>query len=108
MFSAPKRDPSKIERGRGLGVAKEGDIANSNDEYAVGNDGNNKPLAKGVDDNDNKYDKDSNIANGNNEYTIGNDSVDEPLDKGKEEYDTLSPARMQACPESQRPSMPSG
>jgi hypothetical protein len=30
-------------------------IATDNDEYAVGNDGNNKPLAEGDDNNDNEY-----------------------------------------------------
>ncbi len=35
---------------------KEVDIANKEDEYAIGNDGNNKPLAEGNnDDNNNKY-----------------------------------------------------
>jgi hypothetical protein len=35
--------------------AKEVDIANNNDEYAIGNDGNNEPLAEGSDNIDNKY-----------------------------------------------------
>ena len=35
--------------------AEEVDIADDNDEYAVGDDGDNKPLAEGNDDNDDKY-----------------------------------------------------
>ncbi len=35
--------------------AKEVDIADDNDEYAVGNDGNNEPLAEGNDNEDGKY-----------------------------------------------------
>jgi hypothetical protein len=36
--------------------AKEVDIADNNDdEYAIGNDGNNKPLAEGDDNDDEKY-----------------------------------------------------
>jgi hypothetical protein len=98
----------KIERGRGLGVTKEGDIADGDNEYAVGDDGNKEPLAESNDNNDYKYDKDGNIADNNNEYTIGKGGVDEPLDKGDDEYDTLSAACARACPESQRPSVPSG
>jgi hypothetical protein len=76
----------------------EGDIANGKDEYAVGNDGNNKPLAEGDNNDDNEYAKDSNIANDNNKYAIGNDAVDKPLAKGINKYDTLSvpPARKHA------------
>ncbi len=54
MFSTSKCDASKIERGRGLGVAKESNIAKGNNEYTVGNDGNNNPLAEGNDDKDYK------------------------------------------------------
>jgi hypothetical protein len=81
----------KIERRRGLGAAKEGDIADGNNEYAIGNNGNNEPLSEGDDDNG-EYAKDGNIANDNDDYTIGNDSVDKPLAKGEDEYDTLSAA----------------
>ncbi len=35
--------------------AKEVDIAANDDEYAVGDDGNNKPLAEGNDNEDDKY-----------------------------------------------------
>ncbi len=34
--------------------AKEVDIADNDNEYAVGNNGNNKPLAEGDDNNNNK------------------------------------------------------
>ncbi len=97
----------KIERGRGIGVAAEGDIANGNDEYAVGDDSNKKPLAEGDDDDNNNYNKDGTIANNYDKYTVGNDSADEPLDEGDDTYDTLSAARTRACPESQRLSVPS-
>jgi hypothetical protein len=35
--------------------AKEVDIATNKDEYAIGKDGNNKPLAEGNNNEDNKY-----------------------------------------------------
>ncbi len=35
--------------------AKEVYIANDGDEYAIGNDGNNKPLAEGDNNNDKEY-----------------------------------------------------
>jgi hypothetical protein len=35
------------------------------------------------------------------------DAVDETLKEGDDEYETISAAPMQACPESQRPSVPS-
>ncbi len=35
--------------------AKEVDIANNNDEYAIGNDGDNEPLAEGKDEADDKH-----------------------------------------------------
>ncbi len=76
-------------------------------------DGNNKPLAEGDDDNDdnddvnNEYNKDGYIVNNDNEYAIGVEGVDDPLDEGDDKYDTLSAAPTQACPESQRPSVPS-
>jgi hypothetical protein len=38
-----------------LEYAKEVDIANNDDEYAIGNNANNKPLAEGDDNNDDKY-----------------------------------------------------
>jgi hypothetical protein len=81
--------------------AKEGDLANNNNEYAICGDGNDKPLADG-----NKA-KDGNIVADKDKYDIGNDGVEGPLAKGNHEYDTLSAARMQACPESQRASVPS-
>ncbi len=37
------------------GYTKEVDIANTNNEYAVGNDGNNEPLPEGSDNNNDKY-----------------------------------------------------
>jgi hypothetical protein len=55
-------------------------------------DGNDKPLAEGNDDNDNKYDKDSNFPDDNDEYAISVDGVDEPLEEGNNEYDSLSAA----------------
>ncbi len=107
LFSTPKRDPSKIERRKGLGIAeaKEGD--NANGKYAIGNDSNNKPLAEGGDDNDNEYTNDNDIANNNHEYVVCNDNVGKPLAEGNNEYDTLSAACMGACPESQHSSRPS-
>jgi hypothetical protein len=70
-------------------------------------DGNNEPLAEGNDNNDDEHDKDGDIANDDNKYAISIESVDKPLDKGSNKYDTLRAAPKQACPESQRPSMPS-
>ncbi len=56
----------KIERGRGLGVADEGDIASNDNEYAVGKDRDNEPLAEDKDDNNNdEYTKDSDITDNN-------------------------------------------
>jgi hypothetical protein len=74
---ACKNTTHKKKSGRGLGVAEEGDIADSGDEYAVDNNGDDEPLAEGNNDDDNKY-------------AIGNDSVDKPLAKGDDEYDALS------------------
>jgi hypothetical protein len=62
-----------MERGRGLGVTKEGDIADGDNDYAIRNDGNDKPLTKGDKDNDDEYTKDGDIANNDKEYVIGND-----------------------------------
>ncbi len=70
-------------------------------------DGNDEPLAEGDNNDDNKYGKDGNIPDDDNEYAIRVDSVDEPLDEGNNECGTLSAAPARACPESQRPSMPS-
>jgi hypothetical protein len=42
----------KIESERGLGNAKDGNIANGGDEYAIGDDSNDKPLAQGDEDDD--------------------------------------------------------
>ncbi len=80
----------KIERGRGLGVTKDDGITNGNDEYAVGNNGNDQPLAEGDNDDNDEYDEDGDIADNDNGYAIGNDGVDKPLDKDNDEYDTLS------------------
>jgi hypothetical protein len=98
----------KIERGRGLGVAKEGVIvADCDIDYAIGKDGDDKPLAEGDNNDGNKYAEDCDIANGDNKYAFGDDSVVEPLAEGDDEYDTLSmlpthePAlrvSTQACP----------
>ncbi len=56
LLSASKHDPSKF--------AKEGNIANINDKYAIGNNGNDEPLAEG--------------DNNNNAPIVNNDN-DEPL-----------------------------
>jgi hypothetical protein len=53
----------------------EGDITNGDDEYAVGCDGNNEPLAEGNNDKDDNYNKDGNITDNYDEYAIGNDGV---------------------------------
>jgi hypothetical protein len=60
----------KIERGRGLAVAKEGGVADGNHEYAIGNDGNDEPLAEGDNDKEKKYAKDGDIME-DNEYSVG-------------------------------------
>ncbi len=70
-------------------------------------DGNDEPFAEGDDNDYDKYGEDGNISNDNNKYAIGIDGVDKPLDEGNNECDTLSAAPARACPESQRPSMPS-
>jgi hypothetical protein len=71
-------------------------------------DGKDEPLAEGNDNDDNnEYGKDGNILNNNHEYAVGVDGVDEPLDEGNDECDTLCAAPPRACPESQRPSVPS-
>jgi hypothetical protein len=70
-------------------------------------DSNDKPLAEGDDDNDDEYGKDGDIPNNNDEYTVGFDGVDKPLDEGDNECGILSAAPARACPESQRPSVPS-
>ncbi len=54
-----------------------------------------------------QYPKDGNIADNNKKYAIGNDDVSKPLAKGNYEYDTLSAACAQGCPESQCVSVPS-
>ncbi len=68
---------------------------------------NDEPLAEGNDNNNDKYGKDGNIPDNDNEYAVCVDGVDEPLDEGNSECDTLSIAPTQACPESQRLSVPS-
>jgi hypothetical protein len=71
-------------------------------------DGNDKPLAKGDDDNNNnKYGNDSNIPDNNVEHPVGIGGVNKPLDKCDDDCNTLSAAPARACPESQRPSVPS-
>jgi hypothetical protein len=42
--------------------AEEVDIANNNDEYAIGNDGDNEPLAEGNDNDDDEYSSTARIA----------------------------------------------
>ncbi len=69
--------------------------------------GNDRPLAEGGDDEDNKYGKDSNIPDDDNKHTIGVDGVNEPLDEGDDKCGTLSANPTQACSESQQPSVPS-
>ncbi len=71
--------------------------------------GNDEPLAEGDDDNDDKdeYGKDGDIPDDDDEYANCVDGVNEPLDEGDDECGTLSTAPTQACPESQRPSVPS-
>jgi hypothetical protein len=68
-------------------------------------DGNNKPLAEGNNNDDEKYGKDSNIPDNDNEYAVGIDGVGKPIDKGNNVCDTLSAAPARACPESQWPSV---
>ncbi len=80
----------KIDRRRGLRVAKEGDIADENNEYAISNNGSEKPLAEGDDKDDDKYNKDSNISDNSNKDTVGNDGVNKPLVDGNNKYDALS------------------
>jgi hypothetical protein len=70
-------------------------------------DGNDRHLAEGDDNDDNKYSEDGNIPDDNNEYSVGIDGVNEPLDKGNNECGTLSTASARAYPESQQPSVPS-
>ncbi len=70
-------------------------------------DGNNKPLAEGDKDNDDEYGKDGDIPDDDDEYVVGIGSVEEPLEEGNDECGTLSAAPARACPESQRPSVPS-
>ncbi len=70
-------------------------------------DGNDKPLAKGYDDDNDEYGKDGNIPDEDNEYAIGIDGVNKPLDKGNKECDTLSAAPARAYPECQLPSVSS-
>jgi hypothetical protein len=77
-----------------LEYAEEGDIADGNNEYAISNDGDGKPLAEGDNhDNEEEYAKDGNIANDNKNYALGNVGVNKHLAKGDNKYDTLSVAR---------------
>jgi hypothetical protein len=70
-------------------------------------DGNDEPLAEGDEDNNDKYGKDGVIPDDDDEYDICVEGVNKPLDEGEDECGTLSAAPAQACPESQRPSVPS-
>ncbi len=70
-------------------------------------DGNNEPLAEGDEDDNYKYGKDGDIPDDDEEYAVRIDGVNEPLDEGNNECGTLSAAPARACPESQRPSVPS-
>ncbi len=70
-------------------------------------DGNAKPLAEGDEDNNDKYGEDGDIPDNDDEYAVRVDGVDEPLDEGDDKCGTLSAAPTRACPESQRPSVPS-
>jgi hypothetical protein len=45
-------------------------------------DGNDEPLAKGDEDDDEEYGKDGNIPDNKDEYAVGVDGVGKPLDKG--------------------------
>ncbi len=49
-------------------------------------DGNDKPLAEGNEDDDNKYGKDGDIPDDDDEYAVGIDGVGEPLDKGNNQH----------------------
>ncbi len=70
-------------------------------------DGNNKPLSEGNNNDVDKYNKDGDIPDNADNFAIGVDGVNELLDKGNNKYDTLSAAPVQACTESQQPSVPS-
>ncbi len=70
-------------------------------------DGNDKPLAEGNNDDNDKYGKDGDIPNNDDEYAVGIDGVDKPLEEGDNKCGTLSAAPARACPERQWPSMPS-
>jgi hypothetical protein len=58
LLSTSKRNPLKY--------SKEDNIASNNNEYAVGSDGDNEPLAEGDDDNDVP------IAENNNDEPLAN------------------------------------
>ncbi len=49
-------------------------------------DGNDKPLAEGNKDDDDKYGEDSDIPDNGNEYAIGVDGVGKPLDEGEDQH----------------------
>jgi hypothetical protein len=76
LFRVTKRDPSKNRETENIG--------NNNDEYAIGEDDNNKPLAEG-DQDDDKYATDSNIADKDKEFALGS--------LNGQEHHTLSAAR---------------
>jgi hypothetical protein len=69
--------------------------------------GNNKPLAEGDDDNDDKYGKDGYIPDDDNKYAVCVGGVDAPFEEGDNKCGTLSAAPARAGPDSQRPSVPS-
>ncbi len=48
-------------------------------------DGNNKPLAEGDEDDDDKYGKDGNIPNDDDEYAVGINGVGKPLEEGDDQ-----------------------
>jgi hypothetical protein len=55
LFSVPKCYQSKNREREGTWSCQEGgDIADGDDDYAVGNNGNNKPLAEGNNGDDNE------------------------------------------------------
>jgi hypothetical protein len=70
-------------------------------------DGNDKPFAEGINNNQDKYTKDGDIPGNDKEYAVGVGGVDQPFDEGDDECGTLSTAPARACPERQQPSVPS-
>jgi hypothetical protein len=62
-----------------LEYAEEGDIANDDDEYAFGDDGDDEPLAESNEDDNDEYAKDGDIANNDEEYAVGETVSTSPL-----------------------------